>query len=88
MVKTTWQWGTSSRNSYSAQSAQQKLPLLMAAGAQPTKLAREGHEELLATIRAAYPRDAGVEEAAVEVAVDRRLNAATQYLFACWKRSS
>ena len=56
----------------------QKLALLVAAGAQAPELAGEGDEELVPAIRAAHPGDALVEEAAIEVAVDCRLDAATQ----------
>jgi hypothetical protein len=55
----------------------QKLPLLMAARAQTPKLAREGDEKLVTTVRAAHPGDTLVEDAAVEIAVDRRLDAAS-----------
>ncbi len=56
----------------------QKLALLVAARAQAPELAGEGDQELMPAVRAAHPGDALVEDAAVEVAVDRRLDAASQ----------
>jgi len=56
----------------------EKLALLVAAGTQAPELAREGDEELVPAIRAAHPSNALVEDAAIEVAVDCRLDAATQ----------
>ena len=56
----------------------QKLALLMAARAQAPELAGEGDQKLVAAVRAAHPGDALVEDAAIEVTVDRRLDVATQ----------
>ena len=46
--------------------------------AQAPELAGEGDEELVPAIRAAHPGDALVEDAAVEIAVDRRLHTGAQ----------
>ncbi len=56
----------------------QKLALLVAAWAQAPELAREGDQELMPAVRAAHPGNTLVEDAAVEVAVYRRLDAAAQ----------
>jgi len=55
-----------------------QLALLVAARAQAPELAGEGDQELVAALRAAHPGDPQVEDAAVEIAVDRRLDAAAQ----------
>jgi len=46
--------------------------------AQAPELAGEGDQKLVAAVRAAHPGDALVEDAAIEVTVDRRLDVATQ----------
>ena len=48
----------------------------MAAGAEAPELSGEAGQELVAALRAARPGDTVVDDAAVEVAVDRLLNAA------------
>ena len=47
-------------------------------GAQTPELAREGDEELMPAVRASHSGDAVVEHAAIEIAVDRWLDAAAQ----------
>ena len=56
----------------------QKLALLVAARAQAPELAGEGDQELVPTVRTTHPGDALIEDAAIEIAVNRRLDAATQ----------
>ena len=51
---------------------------LLAAWAQAPQLAGEGHQELVAALRAPGPGDTLDEDTAVEAAVDRRLNAALE----------
>ncbi|MGB5392087.1 MAG: hypothetical protein WBP10_18075 [Thermoanaerobaculia bacterium] len=56
----------------------QELALLVAAWTQTPKLARESDEELMPAVRASHSGDAVVEHAAIEIAVDRWLDAAAQ----------
>jgi hypothetical protein len=56
----------------------QQLALLMTARAQPPELAGERDEKLVPALRAAHPGDALVEDAAIEIAVDCRLDAGSQ----------
>ena len=56
----------------------QKLALLVAAWAQAPKLAGEGDEEIVPAVGAAHTGDSLVENAAIEIAVDRWLDAAAQ----------
>jgi len=56
----------------------QKLALLVAARAQSPELAREGYEELVPAVGAAHTGDSVVNDAAIEIAVDRWPDAAAQ----------
>ena len=56
----------------------QELALLLAAWTQTPKLAREIDEELMPAVRASHSGNAVVEHAAIEIAVDRWLDAAAQ----------
>jgi len=50
----------------------------VAAWTQTPKLARESDEELVPAVRASHSGDAVVKDAAIEIAVDRWLDAAAQ----------
>ena len=56
----------------------QQLTLLVAARAEPPELAGEGDQKLVSALRAAHPGDTLVEDAAIEVAMDCRFDAAAQ----------
>jgi hypothetical protein len=91
MVETTRRWGTPSSSS---SSARPNLRLgtpptgARASGGghraeglvwtQTPKLARESDEELVPAVRASHSGDAVVKDAAIEIAVDRWLDAAAQ----------